>query len=652
MDIDRSRHELLIVDDDPASRHATVRRLRAAGFGTREAATGAEALALADDRVSAVVLDAPLRDIDGFELCTRLRARPHASHLPVLQLGAARLPDADPARRPDGGPDACLARPVDPAVLVATVRALVRARLAEEAMRRSERKFRAIYLQSLAGIALLDDAGVMLDVNPAMAALLGRPAAELAGRRLVEFAPPEWAQAAAELVALPRVPLAGRELPMRRPDGTLVFLEWTLTPQVEPGVTMAAATDVEDRVRLAHQRQQLLERERIARGEAEQVNRMKDDFIAVLSHELRTPLNAIMGWTHVLQQRGGAPETLKGLAAIERNGRVQARIISDLLDMSRLNLGKLPLSFATLDPAEELQAAVAALRPATQGSGVAIDVEMQPPYRPIRADSQRLQQIVWNLLSNAVKFSPPGARVTVSMTQERTGLRLRVSDRGQGIAPEFLPFVFDRFAQSGAASNRQRGGLGLGLSIVKQLVEAHGGTVSASSAGLGRGATFEVVLPAAPEPREQPEWAETGRGGLDPPDRQALLDGVRLLVVDDDAEAGAMLQLILGDHGAQVQVARDVEAALRLVDAERPDLLVSDIGMPGRDGYDLVRELRRREATAPGGCARLPAIALTSFTREQDRQQALGAGFDLHSAKPVRPLALVQQIRQLLDRRR
>ncbi|HEX7688986.1 MAG TPA: response regulator [Burkholderiaceae bacterium] len=650
--IDRSQHELLVVDDNPASRYATVRQLRAAGFRTREAATGAEGLALADDGISAIVLDIHLPDIDGLELCARLRSRPSNSRMPVLHLTAAYVTDDDKVRGLDNGADAYLTRPVEPAVLVATVQALVRTRVAEEAMRRSEQKFRAIYAQSLSGIALLDDAGVLIDANPAMESLLGRPHADLVSHALVEFAPEAWVQATAEFVAHQGAPVTGRELPMRRPDGSLAYLEWTLSPHIEPGVTMATATDVEDRVRLAHQRQQLLDRERIARGEAEQVNRMKDDFIAVLSHELRTPLNAIMGWTHVLQQRGGTPEALKGLAAIERNGRVQARIISDLLDMSRLNLGKLPLNFATLDPAEELQAAVAALRPATDSSGVSIDLDLQPSYRPIRADSQRLQQVVWNLLSNAVKFSPQGGRVAVAMSQEHAGLRIRVSDSGQGIAPEFLPFVFDRFAQSDAASNRQRGGLGLGLSIVKQLVEAHGGTVSASSAGVGRGATFEVFLPAAQEPRDEPEWAETGRGGLDPLHKEALLDGVRLLVVDDDAEAGAMLQLILGDHGAQVRVARDVETALRMADMEAPDLVVSDIGMPGRDGYDLVRELRRREALVPGRTARLPAIALTSFTRDQDRQQALAAGFDLHSPKPVRPLALVQQIRQLLDRRR
>jgi PAS domain S-box-containing protein len=650
--IDRSGHELLVVDDNPVSRYATVRQLGAAGFRTREAATGAEGLARADDRVSAIVLDIHLPDIDGFELCARLRSRPGVARIPVLHLTAAYVSDDDKVRGLDAGADAYLTRPVEPAVLVATVQALVRTRIAEEAMRRSERKFRAIYAQSLSGIALLDDAGAFVDANPAMERLTGCSRAELLARPLAEFAPPEEAQAMRDLLAHQGEPVAGREVMMQRPDGSLVHLEWTLSPHIEPDVTMATATDISARVRATRQRQQLLERERTARGEAEQVNRMKDDFIAVLSHELRTPLNAIMGWTHVLLQRGGSDELLRGLAAVERNGRAQARIISDLLDMSRLNLGKLPLNFASLDPVEEVQAAVAALRPATEAGDVAIDVQLQPPYRAIRADSQRLQQVLWNLLSNAVKFSARGGRVELAVAQDEAGLRLRVTDRGQGIAPEFLPFVFDRFAQSDAASNRQRGGLGLGLSIVKQLVEAHGGTVSAYSAGVGHGARFEVFLPAEAAPRVGPEWAETGRGALDAlPSPETSLDGVDLVMVDDDPDASSMLQLILGEHGASVRVAHDVDAALRLIDARRPDVLVSDIGMPGRDGYDLIREVRRREAQAGDGGRAVPAIALTSFTRAQDRQQAVAAGFDVHCAKPLRPLALVQQIRQLLDRR-
>ncbi|HEX7637838.1 MAG TPA: ATP-binding protein, partial [Burkholderiaceae bacterium] len=484
----------------------------------------------------------------------------------------------------------------------------------------------------------------------AMGRLLGRAPGELAGRRLREFAPQEWQQAMHELSTHRAGALAGREIPLARPDGSIAFLEWSVAPHVEPGLTMVAATDVEERMLLARQRQQLLERERAARNEAEQVSRLKDDFIAVLSHELRTPLNAIMGWVHVLQQRGGSEETVRGLAAIERNGRAQARMISDLLDMSRLNLGKLPLSFAPLDPRAEVLAAVTALRPSIEAAGVVVAFEAPQALRPIRADPSRLQQVVWNLLSNAIKFSPRGARIEVGLAEDDDGLCLSVADHGQGIAPGFLPFVFDRFAQSDAASNRQRGGLGLGLAIVKQLVEAHGGSVTASSEGPGRGARFEVRLPAEATPPPGAEWTESSHGALDAVESpRDALHGAQLLVVEDDAEAVSMLQVILRDCGGVVRTARDVASALRALHESRPDVLVSDVGLPGQDGYDLIRELRLRELR--GGLPHLPAVALTSFTREQDRRQALAAGFDAHVAKPLKPLILVQQIRQLLERR-
>jgi len=654
--IDRSEHELLVIDDNPASRYATVRQLRSAGFRTREAATGADGLAAADDTISAVVLDIHLPDIDGFDLCAILRSRPGTARLPVLHLTAAYVTDDDKVRGLDSGADAYLTRPVDVAVLVATVQALVRTRVAEEAMRRSESKFRAIYAQAQTGIALLDDQGRLVDANAAMLRMLARPEGKVIGKPLSQFAPAEWARKIVDFSIAADAAPAALEVPMQRPDGSLIYVEWSVSPQIEPGVTMAVATDVSQRVALEQQRQQLLDRERIARGEAEQVSRMKDDFIAVLSHELRTPLNAIMSWTHVLRQRGGSDETVRGLAAIERNGTTQARMISDLLDMSRLNMGKLPLTFTMIDPADEIVASVNAMRPASTDAGPRIEIKLSPPYRPIRADASRLQQVVWNLLSNAIKFSPTSGRIVVALVQEETGLRIRFSDEGQGIAAAFLPFVFDRFAQSNAASNRQRGGLGLGLSIVKQLVEAHGGTVSAASPGLGQGATFEVWLPANQAHVGHEDFPDSGHGhsvfGADAVELpQSSLEDAQLLVVDDDPEASAMLRIILSDHGARVQTAADVAAALRLVAAQRFDALISDIGMAGRDGYDLIREVRRTEAALPAPRPHLPAIALTSFTRDQDRDQALAAGFDAHCAKPLRPLNLVQQIRALLDQR-
>lgn len=645
--IDRAMHELLLVDDDPVSRYATARVLRGAGFRIREAGTGMEGLAAADDTVSVMVLDVHLPDIDGFELCHRLRSRMQTSRLPVLHLSAAYVTDEDKVRGLDSGADAYLTHPVEPAVLVATVQALVRTRVAEEAMRRSEAKFRAIYAEAPSGICLLDEEGRFIDANPAMLALLGRPMALIAGRPVSDFTPADWTQRVDAFMRHASVASTRDEFPMLDAQGRSIHLQWSISPHIEPHVTMAVVTDMSQRILLEQQRQQLLDRERVARADAEQLSRMKDDFIAVLSHELRTPLNAIMGWTHVLQKRGGSEETLRALSAIERNGHMQARMIADLLDMSRLNLGKLPLSFDTLDPAEVVMSAVNAMRPSIDENAIDLRISLDPPYRSIRADSSRLQQIVWNLLSNAIKFSSRGGKVMLELTESDDGLTLRIRDEGQGIAPEFLPFVFDRFSQSNTVSNRFRGGLGLGLSIVKQLVEAHGGTMTAKSAGVGKGATFEMWLPADAALHDEEEVAEdSGSAELDAlGNAEASLDGLQLLVVDDDQEANAMLQIILHDRGAVVRSAHDCDEALRILETFAPDVLISDIGMPGKDGYDLIRAVRQREASTQ---RHMPAIALTSFARTKDQEQALAAGFDAHCAKPLRPLKLIRQIKRLV----
>jgi len=649
--IDRSQHELLIVDDDPASRYATVRQLRSAGFRAREASTGNEALEAIDDTISAMVLDVHLPDIDGFELCRIVHSRPATARLPILHLSAAFVTDEDKVRGLDSGADAYLTRPVEPAVLVATVQALVRTRVAEQAMRSSEIKFRAIYSQAPGGICLLNRNGEFIDANPAMLKFLRRDVQTIVGHRVSEFVPKEWVQRVDAYTR--QVGTAGtpHEFPLVDHKRELIYLEWAVSPHVEPDVNMAVVSDVSARILLEQQRQQLLDRERVARSAAERMSRMKDDLIAVLSHELRTPLNAIMSWTHVLKLRGGNEETIRGLAAIERNGNIQARMISDILDMSRFNLGKMRLTLETVDPVETVSSAINAMRPSTDAEGHRFKLDVEPRYRPIHVDSSRLQQILWNLLSNAIKFSPPGSEIRIALREEPDGLRISVADQGRGIDPEFLPFLFDRFTQSDAASNREHGGLGLGLSIVKQLVEAHGGTVAAHSDGIGKGSVFEIWLPidgATDDGRQRaPTTAFDGLPEIDR--RDAPLDGLNLLVVDDDREACGMLQIILGEQGAIVVLAYDYAGALRVLDTLSPDLIVSDIGMPGKDGYELVREIRRRESLA-APAARVPAIALTSFTRPQDEGQAKEAGFDSHCPKPLKPLQLIQQIRLLTGR--
>jgi PAS domain S-box-containing protein len=459
-----------------------------------------------------------------------------------------------------------------------------------QASERSESKFHTIYSQAPSGIVLLGNDGTVLGANPAMLKLLQRDIAEVIGNKLSAFSLAQWA-AQLDGFSLHRGAEAqSQEVPIQLPSGGLVHLEWSVPSQIEPGIAMVLATDISERVALEFQRLQLFDSERVARGEAEQISRMKDDFIAVLSHELRTPLNAIMGWAHVLLKRGGSDETMRGLAVIKRNGTTQARMISDLLDMSRLNLGKLPLSMSMLDPAQEIDAAISAMMPALEDKEIHLDVILEAPrYRPIQADAARLQQVVWNLLSNAIKFSPRASTISVSLVEVAAGLRILVTDAGQGIAPDFLPFVFDRFAQSDAASNRHRGGLGLGLSIAKQLVEAHGGLLSVRSEGLGHGATFEVWLPtdsgddAAPFLNTIDDELNVSTGRDERPLRQ-----LKILIVDDDPDATAMLHIILGDRGATLRTASRVDQALEMVGSFRPDVLISDIGMVGQDGYRVI----------------------------------------------------------------
>ena len=390
----------------------------------------------------------------------------------------------------------------------------------------------------------------------------------------------------------------------------------------------------------------MLDRERDARSDAERVSRMKDDLIAVLSHELRTPLNAIMGWTHVLQKRS-TPEVLeRALEAITRNVNAQARLISDILDMSRLNVGKLPLKFEHTTVGRIAEDAVASVQATLEGKGQDVEVNLENEHRMLHADGGRLQQVLWNLLGNASKFSPAGSRIVLASRLEDRGLRISVRDEGQGIAPGFLSHVFDRFTQSDAASNRQHGGLGLGLAIVKNLVEAHGGSVQVHSDGTGQGAVFSFWLPLPEDAADDTGVAAgTAYGDLTDLDDVALT-GLRVLVVDDDADASALLRMMLGDRGAIPTAAADYDAALQALDAAPFDLLISDIGMPGKDGYDLIHEIRRREADR-GGAERVPAIAFTAFTRDIDRDQMLQAGFDAHLPKPLKPLRLLQLVHQL-----
>ncbi|MCC2656960.1 MAG: two-component hybrid sensor and regulator [Panacagrimonas sp.] len=400
------------------------------------------------------------------------------------------------------------------------------------------------------------------------------------------------------------------------------------------------------------EREQLLVSERAARAEAERHSALKDEFLATLSHELRTPLSAILGWAEVLRRSPVRGQTLeKGLETIERNARMQTQLIEDLLDMSRITSGKVRLDIQQVIPIRVIESALESVRPAAESKGLRLETALDPVAGPVSGDPGRLQQVIWNLLSNAIKFTPRGGKIHVVLERVNSHVEISVSDTGQGIEPAFLPHVFERFRQSDSSTTRQHGGLGLGLSIVRQLVELHGGQVRAKSPGAGQGATFSVELPVAAvqiqkssaQPRQHPREPampdDVSYAGL------VGLDGARILVVDDERDARDLMRHVLSEAGAEVETAESAEAGLQKLKSMRPDVLISDIGMPDADGYEFLRQVR----LDPQHNA-IPAIALTAFARTVDRTRALRAGFSVHVAKPVDPAELVATIASVLGR--
>ncbi len=397
-------------------------------------------------------------------------------------------------------------------------------------------------------------------------------------------------------------------------------------------------------------RDELLSREHAAREEAESANRAKDEFLATVSHELRTPLNAILGWAHML--RANKLDTItqsRALETIERNAKSQAQLIEDILDVSRIVAGKLNLEVRPVELGALVEAAMDAVRPAADAKGISLGTIMDPAAGPVLGDPNRLQQVIWNLAANAVKFTDRGGSVQVRLQRTGSYVEIVVIDSGQGINPEFLPYVFDRFRQADATSTRNHGGLGLGLAIVRHLVEMHGGAVQADSPGVGKGATFTVRLPVL--------TGREGKPGIDRPQANATsnipspsprLEGIHIMIVDDEQDTREMLRLMMRQFGANVRACASSKEALSVLNDWNPDVIVSDIEMPDEDGYELIREVRRLEAN--NGGRKVPAVALTAYGRVEDRLRALAAGYQIHVAKPAEPTELALVIAGLATR--
>jgi PAS domain S-box-containing protein len=436
-----------------------------------------------------------------------------------------------------------------------------------------------------------------------------------------------------------------------RKDGSRLWISGLVNPlKDEAGnligyvkVARGSGKEAAARKRAEEKREEDLERERTARSESEDAGRMKDEFIALISHELRSPLNAILGWTRILRQ-GRPDEELyqRATEIIERSARMQSQLIDDLMDTARIVRGKVKLEVQPVNLAPLIEKAMDVVRPAADAKGITLDAVLDREDDQITGDPDRLQQVVWNLLSNAVKFTTEGGRVEVKLGRVDPYIQISVRDTGCGINPEFMPYLFERYRQADASAARRKGGLGLGLSLVRQLVEMHGGSVTAESEGEDKGATFIIKLPV-----RAIYTAETERLPLAGVKTRSL-EGVWAAVVDDEANARELITSVLESHGARVTAFASAGEALEMLASERrPDVLVCDLAMPGEDGFSLIRKLREWEKASHGV---LPAIALSAFGRVEDRTRALYAGFQMHIAKPVEPVELVIVVRSLIER--
>lgn len=415
-----------------------------------------------------------------------------------------------------------------------------------------------------------------------------------------------------------------------------------LNDSQEHGV--AFVLDITDRKLAEKECDRLLQCERTARQEAEIANQIKDEFLAVLSHELRTPLNPILGWSKMLRTRKFDQQTTnRALETIERNAKLQTQLIEDLLDVSRILQGKLNLNICPVNLVMVVEAALETVRLAAQAKSIQIQTIFDASLGQVMGDPNRLQQVVWNLLSNAVKFTPTGGRVGIRLMEASNQIQIQVSDTGKGINPDFLPYVFDYFRQADGTTTRTFGGLGLGLAIVRKVVEMHGGKVQAESPGDGLGATFTVEVPLLVR-SEQVRREENE--SLDSQPESSLLSDTQILVVDDEPDIRDLVSFILQDYGVQVTAVSSAQEALQALSESIPDVLISDIGMPRTDGYMLIREVRSRSPQEGG---RVPAIALTAYAGEMNQQQALAAGFQMHISKPVDPDVLVKAIVDLIQ---
>jgi PAS domain S-box-containing protein len=620
----------------------------------REIEAGAGAVLLTEDAITADGID---------ELLATLKKQPTWSDLPVVMMmqGGILSPVAARVLRLLRNVT-LLERPAPTRSVVSAMQSAVRARERQyqireqiETIRRGQERMSRIMESNVMGVSFCG-AQRIVEANDAFLKIIGYSREELETGQLNwrRITPGEYSHL--DDRAIEELANCGTCTPFEkeyvRKNGTRVPVLLRIASLEEnESKFVCFVQDLTGQKEAERERSALLSSERAARSEAERAGRMKDEFLATLSHELRTPLNAILGWSQVMRQgKMNAQDLQEGLDVIERNARVQTQLIEDLLDMSRIISGKVRLDVQTVEPISFIEAAIETMRPAAQAKDIKLEKRLDSATGPISGDPSRLQQVVWNLIANAVKFTPRGGKVQILLDKVNSHVQITVADTGIGISPQLLPHVFERFRQADASTTRRYGGLGLGLSIVKHLVELHGGGAAVESPGENQGTTFTVRLPIT-SVRRRPDDGERRQPVVPTtaslPYKTTDLTPLKVVVVDDEADARDLIKRVLEECGAQVLVAGSAADALALVERHKPDILISDIGMPDIDGYELLRRVRALGA-ARGG--RVPAVALTAFARSQDRTRALHAGYLAHLAKPVEPSELIATIATIAGR--
>ena len=526
---------------------------------------------------------------------------------------------------------------------------------AQEGLRTSEIRYRRLFEAARDGILILNAVTLKItDVNPFMTELLGYSRNEFLGKELWQIGLFSDKEASQQVFRELQVTgyLRYEDLPLQSRAGTIRQVEFVSNVYEEDSrrVIQCNIREISDRKRAEDERRLLMENAEAARAEADRANTIKDEFLATVSHELRTPLSSILGWAQLLASgKLDAEASKRAIESVLRNARAQRELIDDLLDISRIITGKLRLEVRSIELTPIIEAVVDGIRPAADARNIHLQIALDPLFSPISGDPDRIKQIIWNLLSNAIKFTPAGGRVGVRLERIHSHIEITISDTGQGIDAELLLHVFDRFRQADSSITRRHGGLGLGLSIVRQLVEMHGGTVTAASPGAGEGTVFKIILPMLSVHHELSDVDKM------PPmipvntatEREPSLNGLRVLIVDDEPDARELVAAVLTGSGGEVISVGSAGEALAKMAQQQFDVLISDIGMPEMDGYALISKVRQLPAERGG---KIPAVALTAYAGIEDRRRVLAAGYQMHIPKPVEPAELRSLVASLADR--